>query len=123
MQAPLEKVWGTTECLMATPMFELHRLHIKPFVRCSLHIHRFKWNLFYIMDGRLLVDMVEGDFNRARCSEARAGETINVPPAVDHQFRTESEGCIALEMYYLEPLAGIGSDIIRRNEGGPVERT
>ena len=38
----VEKVWGTTQCLLATPMFELHRLTIKPFHRCSLHIHQFE---------------------------------------------------------------------------------
>lgn len=115
-----EKIWGTTEDLVVTPLFELHRLLIRPWRRCSLHVHQFKWNAFYVIQGRLLVD-VGHDGEHVACHVAGPGDTIIVKPGLDHQFRTQDAGAVALEMYYTQPLGGVGADIIRRNEGGVVK--
>jgi mannose-6-phosphate isomerase-like protein (cupin superfamily) len=114
----VQKVWGTTECLISTPLFELHRLEIKPGHRCSLHAHRTKWNLFYILEGSLSIDLVLGDIDAPiEEKKLQVGGSISVPPGVHHQFRTNSKSCVCLEVYYTEPLS---EDIIRRNIGGPV---
>lgn len=113
----IDKVWGTTQPLICTPMFEMHRLIIKPMHRCSLHIHRFKHNAFYILDGLLYIDQVEGDFAPVESQLLRSGECNTIRPGVHHQFRTGTDPCTALEMYYTEPLS---EDIIRRNVGSAV---
>jgi mannose-6-phosphate isomerase-like protein (cupin superfamily) len=115
--APREKIWGFTQPLIITPMFELHRLTIKPWHRCSLHKHQFKHNAFYVISGVLYVDTLLGDFNEPKPTRIDTGNTFTVAPALHHQFRTGPSPCIALEMYYTEPLS---EDIIRRNEGGPI---
>lgn len=109
-----EKVWGTTEALIVTPMFEMHRLVIKPNMRCSLHVHQFKWNAFYVLEGVVCIDFDDG----TRRLESNKYATVS--PGVYHQFRTGLEPCTALEMYYTEPLS---EDIIRRTVGGPVTMT
>ena len=113
-----EKIWGTTEALIRTPMFELHRLFVKPMHRCSLHLHQFKHNAFYIISGQLFIDSIVSDLSSAPveniCLYAR--DTFTVAPGVHHQFRTGDFECTALEMYFTEPLS---EDIIRRNVGGP----
>ena len=45
----IEKIWGTTQSLIRSPMFELHRLIIKPMHRCSLHVHQCKSTAFYVI--------------------------------------------------------------------------
>ena len=113
----IEKIWGTTEPLIVTPLFEMHRLIIKPDHRCSLHVHRFKWNAFYVIYGDLFIDSIVSDFNQAAEEHLSVGGFTTVAPGVHHQFRTDTVPTTALEMYYTEPLS---EDILRRNVGGPV---
>lgn len=123
--SPITKVWGTTESLIKTPMFELHRLVIKPMHRCSLHIHRFKHNAFYVLRGTLYIDLV-ADFVPPRTIKLQMGEMMTIKPGEYHQFRTDNSelmmitgvACVALEMYYTEPLS---EDIIRRNIGASID--
>jgi mannose-6-phosphate isomerase-like protein (cupin superfamily) len=120
MSAAIEKIWGVTEPLIVTPMFEMHRLTIKPGFRCSLHIHRHKWNCFYVIFGTLFIDLVSGDVGTMVTEEKLGiGGFTTVAPGIHHQFRTAEDGPVtsALEMYYTEPLS---EDIVRRNVGGPV---
>ena len=120
-----KKIWGTTEALMRTPMFEMHRLCIKPLHRCSFHVHQFKHNAFYVLYGSLYIDWIEHEqttpTRSSGCPLHEAtlckGDTIMIRPGVYHQFRTGELDCVALEMYYTEPLS---EDIIRRNVGGPL---
>jgi mannose-6-phosphate isomerase-like protein (cupin superfamily) len=117
---PLEKIWGTTEQLIATPLFEMHRLVIKPGFRCSLHVHRLKWNAFYVIFGKLFIDLVGHDMGGpVTVEELGVGGCTTIAPGVHHQFRTEEDGPItsALECYYTESLS---EDIVRRNVGGPA---
>lgn len=114
------KVWGTTKPLVITPLFELHRLKIKPWHRCSLHEHRFKHNAFYVIEGAVFIDWMARPATQIATTLARlgAGEVLTVAPNIPHQFRTGPDSCVMLEMYYTEPLS---EDIIRRNIGGPVD--
>lgn len=113
------KIWGLTEALIVTPMFEIHRLQILPHMRCSLHTHRFKHNAFYVLEGRLYVDSIVSDVTGTPVESAvlEKDSHFTVAPGVWHQFRTHDSPCVALEMYYTEPLS---EDIVRRNTGGPV---
>src|SRR5579864_505755 len=109
-----KKVWGTTELLVATPMFEMHRLRVKPKHRCSFHVHRFKHNAFYILSGELFIDSAKRDFDEPISVRLGPGDVATLTPGVHHQFRTGAKPCIALEMYYTEALS---EDIIRMNVG------
>ena len=114
----IQKIWGDTEALIVTPMFELHRLRIIPDHRCSLHKHRFKWNAFYVIEGGLFIDVIEGDLMAGVLSvELGPGDHTTIAPGIHHQFRTGPGPCLAREAYYTEPLS---EDIIRRNVGGPA---
>lgn len=113
------KVWGTTTPLIVTPMFEMHRLVIKPWHRCSYHHHQFKHNAFYVIQGILHIDWQRIHAMMPVPTTLWAGGTLTVKPGVPHQFRTGAEPCIVLEMYYTEPLS---EDIIRHNVGAEVEQ-
>jgi mannose-6-phosphate isomerase-like protein (cupin superfamily) len=117
----IEKVWGVTEPLIVTPLFEMHRLTIKPGFRCSLHVHHFKHNAFYVIAGKLFLDIMSNDLGGTiTVEELGVGGFTAIAPGIHHQFRTDENGPLftcALEMYFTEPLS---EDIIRRNVGGPV---
>ena len=110
----IAKIWGTTEPLIVTPMFEMHRLKIEQWARCSFHVHRFKHNALYVVVGELFLDIANGDFEPPAEVRLRTGEHYTINPGVHHQFRTGHEPAHALEMYFTEPLS---EDIVRRNIG------
>jgi mannose-6-phosphate isomerase-like protein (cupin superfamily) len=112
------KVWGLTEIVLASPMFEMHRLSIKPKHRCSLHKHNRKWNAFLVISGRLYIDVVKNNYPLTDTTELGPGQVTTVPPGEHHMFRTGDEECEAFEFYYTDPLS---EDIERRDHGGPIE--
>jgi mannose-6-phosphate isomerase-like protein (cupin superfamily) len=112
------KVWGSTEELLSTPMLSLHRLKIFHNHHCSLHVHRFKWNGFYVIRGKLFIEVIKNDYALTDVTELAPGDITTVKPGEHHRFRTGDENCEALEFYYTEPLS---EDIIRKDKGGPVE--
>lgn len=122
MATSFDKIWGSTQPLLQTPLFEMHRLVIKPLHRCSFHTHEFKHNAFFIINGLLFIDSAlekEGRKDTVCLSQNR---TYTIAPNVWHQFRTGSAGCVALEMYYLERggIEPLAEDIIRANVGAHV---
>ena len=116
----IRKIWGITSPLVVTPMFEMHQLFVEPNMQCSLHIHRFKHNAFYVLSGTLFIDLAEGENEydtEPRTKILLTGDYTTIRPGVHHKFRTEYGCCSALEMYYTEPLS---EDIVRRTIGGPA---
>lgn len=109
------KIWGTTEQLLVTPLIELHRIHINPEMVCSMHKHQYKWNLFYVIEGKLAIDVEKNNYDLTDTTILEAGEWTSVPPNEYHRFRSLDVPVVALEVYYLEPLA---TDIVRKNVGG-----
>jgi mannose-6-phosphate isomerase-like protein (cupin superfamily) len=112
------KVWGTTEDMISDPLFECHRLVIKPMFRCSLHVHRTKWNAFIVTKGRLFIEVVKNDYPLVDVTELGPGQVMKVRPGEHHSFRTDEEGCEGFEVYWPNHLS---EDIDRKDHGGPVE--
>lgn len=111
------KVWGTTEVIIATPLFEMHRLVIKPRSCCSMHKHRAKINGFTVISGVLMIDVEKNDYPLTDVTTLRAGDTTVVTPGEYHRFRTGAKGCVAVEFYYPATLA---DDIKRKDHGGRI---
>ncbi len=114
------KVWGQTEELLVTPLIEIHRIHIKPGMVCSMHKHEYKWNLFYVVSGELAIDVEKLNYDLTDTTLLTAGEWTSVRPNEYHRFRSLDTDVEALEVYYLEPLT---ADIVRKNVGGIIEET
>lgn len=112
------KVWGQTEELLRTPLIEVHRIHINPHMQCSMHKHNQKWNMFYVIDGELAIDVEKNDYDLVDTTTLGAGEWTSVRPGEYHRFRSLTVPVVALEIYYLEPLF---TDIVRKDVGGGVD--
>ncbi len=119
------KVWGKTESLLVTPMIEVHRINVEPGMKCSIHKHEHKWNMFYCISGAIDIHVQKNDYDLTDVTTLKSGEYTTVPPGEWHWFETNTMGAWevrkqteVLEIYYLEP---ISSDIIRKTVGGIVE--
>lgn len=78
-----------------------------------MHLHRHKWNGFYVERGELLVKMwpASGTVDETLLGP---GDSMSVPPGVEHQFVAISD-CLAFEAYWLGPIT---EDIVRSSIGG-----
>lgn len=107
------KVWGETQLIHANGVLEFHRIVVRRGGTCSKHMHRFKWNGFYVETGKLLVRVWKSDY-------ALVDETIlvdrdftQVKPGEYHQFEALAD-TVAYELYWAEFDHG---DIVREDHG------
>lgn len=108
------KAWGETWCVFRTPLVEFHRIVVNPNGYCSVHLHQHKWNGFYVERGELLVKVWQpsGTLDQTRLGP---GDSLIVPAGVEHQFVGLESGCLAFELYSIDPLT---EDIVRKSLGG-----
>ena len=93
------KIWGKTCCLFNQQNVSVHEIKIVQGGYCSRHKHRAKFNVFYILSGRLQVKIRRD----ALCDTTvlTAGEQLTVAPGELHEFEA-LESTHALEIYYTE---------------------
>lgn len=110
------KIWGTTKPLLVTPLIEIHKIDILPDSYCSWHHHSQKWNLFYVLEGELDIEVRRRAYALTDMTPLCQGELTTVQPGEVHRFCNRSSDMVsALEVYYLSPLS---EDIIRETVGG-----
>jgi mannose-6-phosphate isomerase-like protein (cupin superfamily) len=107
------KAWGKTAEVFATPAFELHRLEISGQHRCSRHYHQAKFNGLYVESGAIQVTVWQPE-GTVDYTVLTAGESIVVPPGVDHMFVGVAPKSLVFETYWTELSRG---DIVRKNTG------
>lgn len=112
------KSWGSTAALLSTPLIEVHRIEVRPEMRCSWHCHERKWNAFAVLSGQLVVETERADGARI-LEPLRAGDFTAVRPGDYHRFTTGPAPAVALELYYPDSLS---EDIIRRDAGGHISQ-
>lgn len=110
------KVWGTTQLIFANGAVELHRIEVKPNMRCSMHKHEYKFNGFFVESGELDIIVDKKDYPLVDVTSLKAGQFTTVKPGEFHQFRSGNEPVVAYELYYAH---FDHNDIVRKDHGGP----
>tara|TARA_X000001316_G_C922197_1_gene37113 strand:+ start:2574 stop:3080 length:507 start_codon:yes stop_codon:yes gene_type:complete len=95
------KVWGTTELIEANGALEFHRIEMEEGGVCSKHLHRYKWNGFYVESGRMLIRTWQRDYDLVDVTVLQEGDYHKVKPGLYHQFECLKEG-VAYELYWAE---------------------
>ena len=111
------KVWGHTTPLFNKNNVELHIAEIKKGGFCSKHMHRFKYNRFVVLKGKLKVTIWKdyGNGNELKdISMLGISQECTVNPGDYHKFEAEEDTTV-LEIYWV---ALDGSDIVREDHGG-----
>jgi mannose-6-phosphate isomerase-like protein (cupin superfamily) len=118
------KIWGETKMVWSGNNTEIHQITIKKGGYCSKHKHINKYNLFFIIQGKLMVetwkeiDVIDknkwSENNMIEKTILLSGESTIVSPRQYHRF-TALIPTRAIEVYwtYLEK-----DDIIREDCGG-----
>jgi len=108
------KDWGYTTEFFRNAMVSAYHLEINKGEYCSEHIHRHKYNLFYVISGKLKITIWrENDVEDVTI--LTAGQVSAVSPGFYHKFEgLEKTECIEIyQVLLVEP------DIKRRTQGGP----
>ena len=107
------KVWGDTNLIVTTPVFEFHCINFKAGAKCSEHCHEHKWNGFYVQSGSLLIRVWQEDQGLIDETILNAGDFTSIKPSLYHQFEGINDG-VAFELYWTE---FVSDDIVRRTVG------
>ena len=51
------KIWGWTLEIFKNYNFEIHLIYIKKNHKCSEHLHKYKFNMFFILYGELIINI------------------------------------------------------------------
>ena len=95
------KIWGQTELIHANGVLEFHRIDFKAGGVCSKHKHQFKWNGFYVVDGRMKIRVWQQDYDLIDETILGPGDFTRVKPGLMHSFEGLEDG-IAFELYWAE---------------------
>lgn len=95
------KIWGSTSLIESNGLFEFHKINTKKDGVCSKHLHKYKWNGFYVHSGKLLIRVWQNDYDLVDETILSDGEYSKVAPGLYHQFEC-LEDCIAFELYWSE---------------------
>ena len=95
------KIWGSTELLHANGVLEFHRIEYKKGGTCSKHLHKYKWNGFYVESGRMKIRVWQKDYDLVDETVLNAGDFTQVKPGLYHSFEGLEDG-VAFELYWAE---------------------
>lgn len=110
------KIWGITQDIWKSTNVEIHRIDITQDGYCSKHFHEYKFNMFFIEQGSLRIDVWDdpSDKDKFISTTIKQGESFIVEPKLFHKFNA-LEPTVAYEIYWTSL---IGEDIIRETMGG-----
>lgn len=120
------KSWGSTQLVCDLPELNAYCLEVKRRGFSSIHLHREKWNYFYVESGRLEItcfpDYEQAKrYNQPHAEESRiltAGESLVVPVGLHHEFFALSD-CRVWEAYWTDGNSPVDQqDIVRFTKNG-----
>ena len=95
------KIWGSTELLHANGVLEFHRIEYKKGGTCSKHLHKYKWNGFFVESGKMKIRVWQKDYDLVDETILNAGDFTRVKPGWYHSFEGLEDG-VAFELYWAE---------------------
>ena len=107
------KAWGETTEFFRNAMVSAHHLSVKKGGYCSEHCHAIKYNLFYVLAGKLRITIWR-DITQKDITVLGPGQRTAISPGFYHMFEalTDVECIEVYQVFLADP------DIERRNEGG-----
>jgi len=107
------KIWGFTSKIFEHNNVSIHRLFIKSKSGCSKHLHKHKYNLFYVESGEIELTIWQNDYDLIDKTILKSGEYLTIKPELYHSFHAILDS-IVYEIYYSKI---DDNDIIRTNCG------
>ena len=107
------KIWGWTLEIFKNDNFEVHLIYVKKNYTCSEHVHHYKFNMFFIIFGELIIKTWKNDYPLIDKTTIKIYEKTCTNQNEWHSFKSKKK-TLALEIYFTK---SIDEDIERRNAG------
>lgn len=91
------KIWGFTSEIFTNDTVSIHRIEANKNQKCSKHLHRYKYNMFFVESGKIIVRRWEQDSIIDTILSNQ--NSITIEPNIYHQFES-LEDSIVYEIYY-----------------------
>lgn len=91
------KIWGLTSEIFTNNNVSIHRIEINKNQKCSKHLHRYKYNMFFVESGKIIVHRWEQELVIDTILNNQ--DSITIEPNIYHQFES-LEDSIVYEIYY-----------------------
>ena len=105
----LGKIWGFSSNIFLNECVQIDRIDIEKGQCCSKHYHKYKYNLFFVEKGSIIVYRWENEIKTA--TKLDVYDSIIIDPTIYHQFEA-IEKSIVYEIYYTKLN---NNDIVRDN--------
>jgi len=117
-----QKTWGVKYNIFQNDLCEVSILELEPNRRCSFHMHKEKYNLFFVIEGELGVESewpVDGAKMEHGLHRVGKHHFVTVRPRIPHNFVTFDKPTKIIEIMYVvyDP-----EDIKRASIGGPTRK-
>ncbi|NBX73485.1 MAG: hypothetical protein EBQ89_04215 [Alphaproteobacteria bacterium] len=93
----LGKIWGFISKIFSNDNLSIDRIEIINNQKCSKHLHEYKYNMFFVESGKIVVHRWEN--NNLISTVLNQYDTIIISPNIYHQFEA-LENSIVYEIYY-----------------------
>lgn len=95
------KIWGHEEWIVNNDKYCGKKLVLKKGYKCSLHYHKIKDETFYVLSGKILLELEYREVKKTRVMEA--GEIASIAPLMVHRFSgLENSVIIEFSTYHME---------------------
>jgi mannose-6-phosphate isomerase-like protein (cupin superfamily) len=105
------KTWGEKWLIFKNDLCEVSVLYLKPQQRCSWHRHKSKFNLFFVIEGMIVIKTEWGLAN------VDPGQIFTTSPGEWHEFQTRDCCATVIEVMFVQYDS---EDIERKEIGGPL---
>lgn len=110
----VEKVWGHEEWIVNNPKYCGKKLVLKRGTRCSVHKHNIKEETFYILSGKVLMELEFEGKKESRLMTA--GDVQHIKIGMWHRFTgIENSEIMEFSTFHMD------EDSIRRENSGVVD--
>jgi quercetin dioxygenase-like cupin family protein len=89
------KVWGTNTEIYQNDLSSINILRVKKGGNCSWHSHKFKYNIFFVVSGKLEIQTDIGN------SVLVEDQNFMISPGTKHLFRA-LEDTVAMEIMFVK---------------------
>lgn len=89
------KIWGTNMEIYSNDLCSINKLHVKKGGVCSWHSHKVKYNIFFVVSGKLEIQTDIGN------SVLVEDQNFMISPGTKHLFRA-LEDTIAIEIMFVK---------------------
>lgn len=84
MMKHIEKIWGWEKIIVNNELYCVKFIHIKDGYRNSMQYHKNKDETFFILGGKMLLEIGEGDTHEEM--EMLPGDTYRIKPNTLHRY-------------------------------------